>query len=84
MPHGTALCAETATPVAEIDQAIQDHIPAAAFRLLAVLGEFIWIKQKRGARAGGEEKDEYGGSCRLSNIFLHAWWYKRAAVRSAC
>ena len=65
------LCAKTATPVAEIDQAIKDHIPAVAFRLLAVLGEFIWTKQKRGARAGGEEKDENGAKINAARRLVH-------------
>ena len=69
--HGTALCAETATSVAEIDQTIQDHIPAVAFRRLAVLGEFIWTKQKRGARAGGEEKDANGAKINAARRLVH-------------
>ena len=69
--HGTAFCAETATLAAEIDQAIQDHIPTLGFRLLDVLGEFIWTKQKRGARAGGEEKDENGAKINSTSRLVH-------------
>ena len=39
--RGTALCAETVMPAAEISQVM---ILAVAFRLLAVLGEFIWVR----------------------------------------
>ena len=36
-----------------------------------MLGEFIWTKQKRGARAGGEEKDENRAKINATSRLVH-------------
>ena len=36
-----------------------------------MLGEFIWTEQKRGARAGGEEKDENGAKINAARRLVH-------------
>jgi hypothetical protein len=66
-----AFCAMTARPAEKIDQAMQGHIPAVAFMLLAMLGDLIWACQQRGARAGGDEKGEKGTKINVSRRLVH-------------